>query len=108
LSLFAPPTPAHPSPPPPVHRLPLHPSCHPPPPQVEILRTESLGKDRSTAEEVRLNHGAQHTREALRTELARCNRAVNELKAKSDQQLMEVWGGGLGVCVWVGRECEGR
>jgi chromosome segregation ATPase len=58
--------------------------------EVEILRTESLAKDRSAAEEDRLLHAAQYTREALRTELARCNRVLNDHKQSSQQQLMEV------------------
>lgn len=58
--------------------------------EVEILRNESLAKDKALAEEVRLHQAAQNTRDALRVEQ---NKYINDLRLKldqEDQQLMEI------------------
>ena len=48
--------------------------------QVEILRSESLSKDRSLAEEVRMGTAAHYARDSLRIEHNRCNNILRDKK----------------------------
>ena len=58
--------------------------------EVEILRSESLAKDKASAEETRLHLAAQNTRDALRVQQ---NKYINDLRLKKEdesQQMMEI------------------
>lgn len=58
--------------------------------EVEILRAESLAKDKASAEETRLHLAAQNTRDALRVQQ---NKYVHDLRGKREEesaQMMEI------------------
>lgn len=58
--------------------------------EVEILRSESLAKDKASSEETRLHLAAQNTRDALRVQQ---NKYINDLRLKREdesQQMMEI------------------
>lgn len=58
--------------------------------EVDILRSESLAKDKASAEETRLHLAAQNTRDALRVQQ---NKYISDLRAKREeesQQMMEI------------------
>ena len=58
--------------------------------EVDILRSESLAKDKASAEETRLHLAAQNTRDALRVQQ---NKYLSDLRVKREdesQQMMEI------------------
>ena len=58
--------------------------------EVEILRSESLGKEKNLAEEARLCTNVQYNRDALRIELNRTTAILRDKKDKVNRQFMEI------------------
>lgn len=58
--------------------------------QVEILRNESLARDRALSEEVRIHQHAQNTRDGLRVEQNKQQQYLKKKKEEESQQLMEI------------------
>lgn len=58
--------------------------------EVEILRNESLARDRALAEEVRSHQQAQNTRDAYRVEQNKHQHYIKKKKEEESQQIMEI------------------
>jgi chromosome segregation ATPase len=58
--------------------------------EVEILRNESLARDRALAEEVRIHQQAQNGRDGLRVDQNKQQQYLNKKKEEETQQLMEI------------------
>lgn len=58
--------------------------------EVEILRNESLARDRALAEEVRIHQQAQNTRDSYRADLNKFQQKLKKKKEEDNQQFMEI------------------